>query len=300
MGANRIYITGANGRLGRAVLALMPHAMPLVRNKSGLKNEIAVDFADATALAKTLADASAVIHIAGSVRTYNKAELWKSNYELTKRIADAAPKNARIVFAGSISVYGKRLAKKPADENATVQPDSDYARSKYEAERAVSSRANFVILRIGTIYGPFEDYRMILERIKKGKMPVIGDGSNAIPFVHVDDVAALFPATLKAKPGVYNVVGEPITQKEVYAAAAKALGVEPPEKRVSYFLANASAWLGEKKAMLTGAKPKITCEHVAVLYFDRPFDCGKAKKELGFSPRKTAEGITQVAKELSG
>ena len=37
---NKVYITGATGRLGSAVLARLPDAIPLVRKPSGLKNEI--------------------------------------------------------------------------------------------------------------------------------------------------------------------------------------------------------------------------------------------------------------------
>jgi len=298
MAAKKIYLTGGNGRLGRAVLAIMPNAIPLVRKKSGLKNEVIVDFSDGAALKKILADASAVLHIAGSVKTYDSMELWRSNFELTKKIVEALPGKARIVFASSISVYGKRLAKKPADESTPTGPDSDYARSKYESERVVLSHPNSVILRIGTIYGPFDDYRIILEKIKNGKMVIIGNGNNIIPFVHVDDVAAVFPNALKAQPGVYNIVGEHITQNEVYKIAAEELGVKPPSHHVPYAVAYLSAFLAEKVALLTGAKPKITREHIAILYFDRPFDCSKAKKELGFSPRKTAEAIREVVKEL--
>ncbi len=294
-----VYITGATGRLGRYVYNYLSGKMevvPLVRRPSGLKNEVVSDFSP-DSLTNILRNAGAIIHLAGSVKTYDRKDLWEKNVELTRKIADAAPKNAKIILASSISVYGKELLKKPADETTPIRPDSDYARSKYEAEKIVSSHPNNVILRIGTVYGPFEDYKAVLRKIKEGKMFIIGSGNNAIPFVYAGDVAKAFLPALKKK-GVYNIVGQPVTQKEVYEIAARELGVRPPEKRVPFFLAYALAAANEKIALLKGERCGITAEHIAVLYFDRPFDCRKAEKELGFSPLKAADGIKKVVSRL--
>ena len=130
----RIYLTGATGRVGRAVLNAIPDAVPLVRHPAGLENERVVDFSNEDELKKTLGDASVLVHIAGSVKTYDKRELWKSNFELTKRLVEALPEDARIVFASTVAVYGKKPVDVPADENTPVNPDSEYAKSKYEAE----------------------------------------------------------------------------------------------------------------------------------------------------------------------
>ncbi|MEM2908670.1 MAG: NAD-dependent epimerase/dehydratase family protein [Candidatus Bilamarchaeaceae archaeon] len=295
-----IYLTGATGRLGRYVynvfLSKKTEVFPIVRKPSGLKNEIISDFSEGS-LKAILKNAKAIIHLAGSVKTYDKKELWNTNVELTRVIVNAAPKNAKIILASSISVYGKELAKKPADETTPISPDSDYARSKYEAEKLVSQHPNHVILRIGTIYGPFEDYKIMLQKIKRERMQIIGNGNNIIPFVHVEDAASVFIPALK-KTGVYNIVGEAITQREAYAVAAKELGVKPPTKQVSFFLAYLSAWFAERAALLTGSECKITTEHIAILYFDRPFDCSKARRELGFLPRDPVNGIKQVVNEL--
>jgi len=90
--AAKIYITGASGRLGNAVFQKIK-AVPLVRKASGLENEIIIEFAD---LEKTLADADVIIHIAGKI-SYDMKELEASNVELTRKIVDAAPDNARII-----------------------------------------------------------------------------------------------------------------------------------------------------------------------------------------------------------
>ena len=68
MPGNKVYITGANGRIGSAVLARLGDAIPLVRHASGLKNEIVTDFSE-DGLREILKDATAIVHLAGSVMT---------------------------------------------------------------------------------------------------------------------------------------------------------------------------------------------------------------------------------------
>jgi len=292
--ANKIYLTGASGRLGSAVLAKVD-AIPLVRTQTGLKDEIITDFSTAQ-LKKILADAKTIIHIAGSVDTLDKQKMHDANVELTKKIVESAPEDCRMIFAGSISVYGKKLAGNPANEATPVNPDSEYAKTKYEAENFISKKKNHVILRIGTIYGPqFEDYFRVLSYIEKNKMRIIGDGGNRIPFVHVDDVADVFRNALEQGFGVYVVVGEPLSQKEIYGIAARELGVDPPSKKISRTLALFVASIQELLYRIGGKKPGLTSEHISILGFDRAFDCSKAKKELSFSPRPLEQGIREIA-----
>ncbi len=294
--AGRTYITGASGRLGRAVLARMKGAVPLVRRPSGLAGEEVCDFSEA-ALKGKLRDAGALVHIAGSVNTLDRKGLRESNVELTRRLAAAAPERCRIVFASSVSIYGKRPARIPADEKTPPAPDSDYSRSKLEAERLFEGRKGCVILRIGTIYGPgFEDYFRIFRMMEKGRMRLIGDGSNRIPFVHVDDVAEVFRSALSKGEGVYVVAGEPLPQKEIFGIAAAELGVPPPARKVGRRLASLLAYAGEMRYRLGGKMPSLTREHIAILGYDRIFDCSRARRELGFAPRPLAQGIREMAR----
>ena len=293
---SKTYLTGANGKVGKAVLKKIPDAVPLVRHESGLKNEVVVDFSDSEALKKVLSDASVLIHIAGSVKTYDKKELWKANYELTKRLVEVLPEKAKIVFAGSISVYGKKMAHNPADENTPVNPDSEYAKSKWAAERIVAGHPNNVILRIGPVYGPeFGDYFYIMKLLEKGKMKTIGDGTNRISFVNIDDLADVFVSAVSKGKGLYVISGECRTQSEIHWITCNGLGVAMPKGTVSLGMADFAAKIGEFGAVL-GKKPKITREHIAILGSDRCFNCNKARRELGFSPISIDEGITEMVK----
>jgi dihydroflavonol-4-reductase len=289
-----VYLTGATGRLGGAVLE-RTRAMPLVRKPSGLKDEIVTDFS-AVQLKRIFRNAACVIHVAGSVDTLDERNLQEANVELTRRIVEAVPRGCRIVFSSSVSVYGKNPAEIPANEDTQANPDSAYARSKYDAEKIVASHQNHVILRIGTLYGPqFEDYYRVLAMMSAGRMRIIGQGLNRIPFVHVIDAADAVAASIKRGRGTYVIAGDPLTQREIYALAAKELGVPAPDRTIPRFVALFLASASEFAYRLGGKKPPFTCEHISVLAYDRAFDCSRARKELGFSPRRLEEGIKAMA-----
>jgi nucleoside-diphosphate-sugar epimerase len=293
MANDLVYVTGGSGRLGRSVIAAMPGCIPLVRRPSGLPGERVTDFS-AEQLRSLLGEAKAVVHLAGEIFTRDKKRMFESNVGLTWRIVDAIPRDAKIVFASSISVYGKRPAQVPANEKTPTRPDSEYARSKLEAEGVVAKHQKHCILRIATIYGPqFGDYFLILEKIEKGKMRVIGGGENRVPFVHVDDAAKAIAAAAERGQGVYVISGESMKQKEIYEVAARELGVAPPAKSIPVIGADMVGMFSE----MTKGRGGTTREHVAVLSSDRAFDCTKAKDELGFSPRPLADGMKEMVAE---
>ncbi|MDD5022606.1 MAG: NAD-dependent epimerase/dehydratase family protein [Candidatus ainarchaeum sp.] len=291
-----IYITGANGRLGKEVLKLLPEAIPLVRKKSGSKKEIVTDFSEKE-LKEILKNAKIMVHLAGSMNFLDHNELWETNVKLTERIVNSLPKNSKIIFSSSISVYGKRIAELPADEKTKINPDTPYSKSKDFAEKIISKHKNYVILRIGTIYGKgFEDYYMILKMIEKGNMYLIGDGENKIPFVHVEDVAYAIKNAINRGKGIYVLTGECKKQREIIDMASSELKVKTVLKRVPESFALMFAKAEEIGAKMEKRKPKITQEHIMVLSSDRDFDCSKAKKELNFKPRKIEKGIREMVK----
>jgi len=295
----KVFISGASGRLGRAVLKLLPDAIPLVRSAAGLQNEVATDFSSES-LKPILAHAKAIIHLAGSLDFNDKEKLWEGNVELTRRIAEACPPGCKIIFTSSISVYGKKLAQIPANELTPCKPDSEYAKSKFMAEQIVASHPEHVILRIGTVYGPqFGDYLILLKKVEQGKMMIIGNGKNRIPFVHVDDMAKAIANSISRGSGIYVLAGDfssnPLTQEEIFHVAADALHVDPPSRHVSYTLSYWFAWLRNRLG-----KKGFTTEHIAILGSDRIFDCSKANEELGFQPRPLEQGIREMVKVLKG
>lgn len=291
-----IYLTGASGNLGKEVLGLLPAAIPIVRKASGLKNEKVADFSDAAGLKRALSDCDTLVHLAGSMKFYDNKAMEAGNVILTRNLLAALPSKAKVIYASSISVYGKNISGK-VDERTAPNPDSVYAKTKYEAEKMVMARKGSVALRIGPIYGPqFADYAKFLRMIRKGRMVIFGNGKNLVSFVHVSDVARAVKAALSAEPGIYVVSGPSETQERIYALAAKELGVSAPGARIPLKAALLFAHAEEMLAKLTGKKPLITREHVNILGKSREFDFSKAKKGLKFTPRPIADGIREIAR----
>ncbi len=276
-----IYVTGANGRIGRVVLKKV-NGIALVRKPCGFEREIVTSY-DVEELKKIFKDAKAVLHVAGSVRFNDRRDLWRGNVELTENVVNAIPSDAKLVFASSIAVYGKNPPFM-ANEETPVNPDNFYAKTKLKAEEIVSSHRNSVILRIGTVYGRhFKEYLRMIELIGKGIVPIVGDGSNRIPFTHVEDVAECFLNALKRDVrGLYVISGKSERLKDVMIFTARLL-------RRRFFVVKIPKGVANFFAKTFGFY-----EHFKVLTSDRVFDTSKARKELNFKPTPIWDGIRDL------
>jgi nucleoside-diphosphate-sugar epimerase len=121
----------------------------------------------------------------------------------------------RFLFSSSCIMYG--LSDAPVvDEESPLDPQTEYARSKVEAERAISQLAadgfSPTFLRNGTVYGlsPRMRFDTVLNdlvgaAVAEGRIVVQGDGAPWRPVVHVEDVARAFAAVLDApEAAVHN------------------------------------------------------------------------------------------------
>lgn len=287
----KIYLIGANGKLGSIICSKI-EVIPLVRKSSGLRNEIISDFTE-TSLKKILSDADVIINAAGLVHG-DKNSLIESNVELVRKIVLSAPEKAKIIQISSISVYGKKLTT-IVDESTPPSPDSIYSQTKLEAEKIVQTHKIHIILRVGTIYGEgFSDYYKILNSIEKGKMKLIGNGENHIPFVYVGDVVQAIIGSFENGSGTYVICGPQLTQKRIFELAATELGVKSSFGKIPIFLAKIMLKL--KTLFSKKSNTELTMEHLMILYSDRKFDISKAKKELNFDPIDLEKGIKLMVK----
>jgi nucleoside-diphosphate-sugar epimerase len=137
------------------------------------------------------------------------------NYEGRVRVAKLSKKLGvkRYVLASSCSVYGFQDG--ILTEESTLNPLTTYAKANVLAEKEILSLADksfkATVLRQATVYGLSYRMRfdlaingMVLGFYKNGKIPIMRDGKQWRPFVHVKDTSNAFIKVLEAEPELVN------------------------------------------------------------------------------------------------
>jgi nucleoside-diphosphate-sugar epimerase len=125
-----------------------------------------------------------------------------------------------MVYLSTTGVYG---GVRDVDENT---PAAEHPRM--EAERAVAAGPwSALILRPAAIYGPGRGIQVSMAR---GEFRLVGDGSNFVSRIHVDDLALHCEAALLSDlTGAYPVADEePCESREIAGFCARLLGVPMP------------------------------------------------------------------------
>jgi len=128
-------------------------------------------------------------------------------------------KAARVVYLSSTAVYGSASR---VDEATAVDPSSERARARLEAERAIAEGPwSSLILRPAAIYGPG---RGVHESIQRGEHSL---SDRFVSRIHVDDLAAHAEAALLSTlTGAYPVADEePCTSRDIAEFCAQLLNI---------------------------------------------------------------------------
>ena len=153
-----------------------------------------------------------VVHAAGVTKCIDKRDFRRINTEGTKNLVQSLQQLQmplkRFVYLSSLSVFGAIREQQPYEEireTDTPQPNTEYGRSKLEAERWLDGLKDFpcVTLRPTGVYGPRErDYFLMAKSIKGHSDFAVGYKRQDITFVYVSDVVqAVFLAMEKGQPG---------------------------------------------------------------------------------------------------
>jgi nucleoside-diphosphate-sugar epimerase len=147
---------------------------------------------------------------------FSEALTRRVNFEGTMHLARIAKKAGvrSFLFAGSCSVYGKR-GDAALTERDPVDPQTAYARSKVDAERALLSLASrdfsVVLLRNATAYGESPNLRLDLvvnnlaaHAYTEGRILIKSDGTPWRPVIHVEDMARALIAFLESETGRFS------------------------------------------------------------------------------------------------
>ena len=219
----KILVTGSEGFIGK-------HLVRFLKNK-GL-HVLTFDLVNGQNLLdkSTVEDVFSqkidyIIHLAAFGDVYKATEdpvgALISGAAATANLVNIASKYKvkKIIYVSTWEVYGKPIYE-PIDENHPCLPFHPYSIAKYSGEliiRSVINKIPWVILRLGSVYGPnMRSYAVIPLFINKAyKKEVIilqGEGKQTRQFVHIDDICRTFLKVInsKIKNDIFNIVGKEI------------------------------------------------------------------------------------------
>ena len=249
-----------------------------------------------------------VVHAAGVTKCLNKADFRRINTEGTKDLVDALldlqMPLKRFVFLSSLSVFGAIKEQLPYDEireDDTPKPNTEYGRSKLEAERyidSIGSRLPYIILRPTGVYGPREkDYFMMAKSIKQHIDFAVGYQRQDITFVYVTDVVqAVFLALEKGETGRKYFLSD----GQVYQSTTFSDLIHEELGRPWWLRITAPVWVlrvvtffGEYIGHMTGKVTALNIDKYNILR-QRNWRCDiePTRHELGFEPKvQLKEGV---------
>lgn len=314
----KALVTGATGLLGSHIVDKLLERGEEVRALARPTGDVSYlrergaelaygDVTDPNSLRAAAAGVDAVYHAAAVVSDWGK---WSEFEAATIRGTENALRAAveagvpRFLHVSTDSVYPNRMRLRGAVYTEDTPPEKNppswdyYQRSKIAAEvkvwqfhREGSIRASAV--RPALILG--ERDRSIMPefvRFLRGPGAVyIGPGYNRHPCVYAGDVAELciLAATEEAGAGqAYNAASlEIITQRDLFAAVAAEVGLQPPKRSVAYRLVYLIGAVNEMWARLLRSRkrPTMTRAGANLVAGDYVLDVAKAKRELGWEAK---------------
>jgi nucleoside-diphosphate-sugar epimerase len=206
----KTLVTGGGGFLGSAIVRMLRErgddVVVIARGDYPELRSLGVtlirsDITDQAALTKAVDGIDLVFHTAaragvwGSYESYYAPNVQGTEALLAACLATGAP---RLVFTGSPSVVfdGTDQA-----NGTSAMPYANPASSHYSATKAISERlvlkANSkelatLSLRPHLIYGPGDPHLVprVIDRASKGRLALVGDGSNRVSLTYIDNAAA--------------------------------------------------------------------------------------------------------------
>ena len=230
----KVLITGANGFLGRNVVAeylrrghtvralVRPAARLQELNWPGSLEIARADLRDPRDLVSAFAEVDVLVHLAAAVTGGEDAQM-AATVVGTERLLEAMAQSRtrRLLLASSFSVYnwsairGVLTEESPLEAGSHLYERDGYAVAKTWQERVVRREADrygwdLTVLRPGFIWGRGNDYLACLGQ-KLGRVYLVFGGSTRIPLTHVVNCANLFAVAAEDPRAIgetFNVVDD--------------------------------------------------------------------------------------------
>ena len=292
----RVFVAGATGAIGRRLvprLVARGHAVVATTRTPdkavGLRavgaEPVVVDGLDGVAIREAVARAEpdAIVHqmsaLAGvaDLRHFDRwfartNELRTTGTEHLLAAAQAAGV-PRMVVQSYTGWNNARMGGPVKTEDDPLDPEplkwqrESMAAIRFIDEAVPAAPLEGIVLRYGSLYGPGASDDLV-ELVRAGRFPLVGDGGGVWSFLHVDDAAsATVLAVERGGNGVFNVVDDdPAPVSAWLPYLAEVVGAKPPR--------HVPAWLGT-----------LAAGRVPVRWMTEGRGAGNARFKAGFGWR---------------
>ena len=324
-----VLITGGGGFLG-SHLACRLHEMGQSvsvlgrRRYPGLPENIVqlqVDLRDPKAVSEACREQDSVFHAGALPGIWGtKRDFYQTNVEGTRHVIEGCLKHKvrKLVFTSSPSVVYNQADMENIDESAPYPSHylSDYPKTKALAEQSVVAANGqqdlmTVSLRPHLIWGPGDPHLIprIIEQAKKGQLIRVGDGTNRVDIIYIDNaVDGHIRAWQALKPGspvpgkcYFLSDGQPVVLWDWINQLLASLGINPVTKSISYGMARSLGWILEGVYRVFGitGEPRMTRFLAGQLATSHYFDISRAKRDFNYEARVSPEeGMKRLLKSL--
>lgn len=318
---SRVLVTGATGFTGSLLVKKLVNqgleVVAIARKTSNLEpfegmpiQWLRGDVFDEALINEAVKGVNYIFHMVTPFREAKSPDIGYYNVHVlsTQLLAKAAlkqPDFQRFVHVSTIGVHG-HVENPPGDENCPIKPGDVYQETKWEGEVWIKEFAQkeglpVTVVRPAGIYGPGEKRLLkIYKWVAKKWVPAIGNGSNLLHFIHVDDLTDFFivAATHPKAVGEVFICGSPaaMTFKKMVETIGDYYGVKA--KLIQFPKAPMFA-LGDLFELICrplGIEPPIYRRRLAFYTKDRSFNTSKMQNLLGFVPAHSDEaGLKELA-----
>jgi nucleoside-diphosphate-sugar epimerase len=327
----KALVTGAGGFLGlylvEQLLARGDRVRAVARNRYKELDRPGVEFLqgdlrDAVTASRACEGMDVVFHAAGVAGIWGP---WDHYYSIntvgTANVISGCRtyRVPKLVYSSSPSVTFDGSDQEGVDESVPYPSRwlCHYPHSKALAEQEVlqSNGQDGLLtcaLRPHLIWGPRDRHLIprLLDRARSGRLRRVGDGSNLIDMVYVENAAAAHlqaaDALCEGSPvcgkAYFISQGEPVNCWDWIDEILVTAGLTPIEKSISF----SAAWrVGATmevayRLLRLKSEPRMTRFLAAQLAKHHYFDIRGARRDFGYSPQISAEdGMRRLAGELS-
>ena len=241
-----IAIAGSNGYIGKKLITHLQNRGYTVKPISRQMLYSKVEH-----LATFLTGSDAIINLAGAPilqywTTKNRTLIYNSRVKTTQNLVhainsipeDLMPKT--FISASAVGVYGTSGIHTEKSNDLNNGFLGDIVRDWENASISLNTKVRRVIFRLGVVLGKeSQTMRKLLPLFKLGLGGKIGDGKQAFPFIHIDDLIQVFSECLTDDnyTGIYNLVApENVTNGEFTRILASILKKQAPFRVPSFAL----------------------------------------------------------------